>query len=568
MKKNYLPAILFAVCIFTLQSMGQSAYDSLDINNIKANIYPANHLFWDGISAASGFEAPKGSGKSTVFTSRMWIGAVDVGGNLKVAAEQYNQFGYDFWSGPLDTTSCSIDPSRITDFNKVWKVSKVQIDSFINCFNAGLGCVNYTIPSSILTWPGNGDATENEGHFLAPFVDVNHDGQYDPLGAGDYPCIKGDQAVFYIFNDEGNIHTETQGAPLGIEVHAIAYAFNKPNDPALDNTMFINYQIIHRCFNIDSATWLGNWTDLQIGDGADDYVGCDVSRNAYYGYNADDSDAVYGLHPPAQGMVFLSGPRADVNDGIDNDRNGVTDEPDEKLAISHFMYYNNDFSATGNPQTAPDYYDYLKSIWIDGTHATYGQDGHQPGNPECHFMFPDTTDPLHPNDPWTEEIAGTTPGDRRALGAWGRFINLPGAVNCVDYAYVFSRDTTTDNFGNVATLKTRIDSVRSFYNSHDELHDCGCTPSAVGVNTINAVAHGIAIYPNPANDKLMIRKKGEQVITIEIYDVMGQTASTLTTLLSRGEGAEIDISALAAGIYFLKLNTKDGGVVKRFVKAN
>ena len=69
--------------------------------------------------------------------------------------------------------------------------------------------------------------------------------------------------------------------------------------------------------------------------------------------------AGYGTVPPAVGVDFFRGPLADSNDGIDNDRDGIIDELGEEIIMSKFVYYNNDFTVIGNPQTGQHVYNYF-----------------------------------------------------------------------------------------------------------------------------------------------------------------------------------------------------------------
>ena len=62
---------------------------------------------------------------------------------------------------------------------------------------------------------------------------------------GDYPAIKGDQAIWWIMNDLNQGHMESQADPLGIELHGMAYAYNS-NNTAVNNTIFMEYTIINR----------------------------------------------------------------------------------------------------------------------------------------------------------------------------------------------------------------------------------------------------------------------------------------------------------------------------------
>ncbi len=123
--------------------------------------------------------------------------------------------------------------------------NKSDIDAFIlNYANGNVQNGSYTIPNSILNWPGNGDISQNQDVLLAPFVDVNGDNIYSP-SAGDYPLIKGDQAIFSVFNDSYLPHQGSGGASIGLEIRLMAYAYGTgtlvANNPYLNYTTFSLY---------------------------------------------------------------------------------------------------------------------------------------------------------------------------------------------------------------------------------------------------------------------------------------------------------------------------------------
>lgn len=575
MKNPYVSIILIAACFFSLQCFGQSPYDSIDVNNINARINPTNQLFWDGVNDIARYEVPIGSGKTTIFASEMWIGGKDAGGNLKLAAQTYGQSGNDFYTGPIDTINLTTDSATMLQWHRLWKINKTSIDSFINWSNNHSIYPGYVIPEVIATWPGNGDPSHNEAHQLAPFYDKNNDGMYNP-NDGDYPCIKGDQALFYIFNDVGGPHTETGGAQLGVEIHAMIYGFNNPADTAIYNTIFVNYQIINRSDSTIDSTYIGNFTDTDVGYSFDDYVGCDVSRSTFYGYNGEAYDPGtfgYGNHPPAQGIFMLKGPLAQTQD-IDTNRKCVIVDTSKSYMMSNFVYYNNDFTVTGNPFTANQYNNYLHGIWKDTTSITYGGNGHG-GILPCSYMFPDTSDAIGcgtgnvPQPRWSEVTVGDVPGYRRGLGSWGPFTFLPGQSQCIDYAYVTALDTNRNNLTIINTLQQRIDSVKSFYLRHTELQTCGCSSSTVGIANLSPVAMGFTISPNPANSLLTIHTlsfNNWRTTTVSVMNMLGQEVSPPTSLQRRGEDATLDISKLAQGIYFLQLKSESGIAVRKFVK--
>ncbi len=73
----------------------------------------------------------------------------------------------------------------------------------------------------------------------------------------------------------------------------------------------------------------------------------------------------------------------------------------------------------------------------------------------------------------------------------------------------------------------------------------------------------LVVYPNPVNDRLYVETDTE-TLTVEIYDVYGRLQDYKTTRL-QGNVA-VDVKDLNSGVYFLKVVTRNGEVVKRFVK--
>jgi hypothetical protein len=70
----------------------------------------------------------------------------------------------------------------------------------------------------------------------------------------------------------------------------------------------------------------------------------------------------------------------------------------------------------------------------------------------------------------------------------------------------------------------------------------------------------LAVYPNPATDQLTIISS--EKVPIEISNIEGQIIKTIS---SDGK-ANVDVSMLARGMYFIKAKTERGVVVKKFVK--
>jgi hypothetical protein len=202
----------------------------------------------------------------------------------------------------------------------------VEFNAWYNCTqdpdcDENVQFPNYTIPQNILNWPGNGDVSKSQDFFLAPFYDRNGDGVYDPT-QGDYPhfdleneidcktsqrsdriTLYGDYNLWWVFNDKGNIHTETGADPIGMEIRAQAFAFSTSDE--INSMTFYNYEMFNQGSQTLFNTYFAQWVDPDLGCYNDDYVGCDVGRGLGYCYNGNavDNDCGqafgYGPNPPA-----------------------------------------------------------------------------------------------------------------------------------------------------------------------------------------------------------------------------------------------------------------------------
>ena len=79
---------------------------------------------------------------------------------------------------------------------------------------------------------------------------------------------------------------------------------------------------------------------------------------------------------------------------------------------------------------------------------------------------------------------------------------------------------------------------------------------------IEEIDSKVEIYPNPVDDRLYIET--QTLTQIEIYDVFGRRQVTETP--SHQGNLSIVLSDLKSGIYFVKINTEKGNIVKRIIK--
>src|SRR5690606_16243520 len=72
----------------------------------------------------------------------------------------------------------------------------------------------------------------------------------------------------------------------------------------------------------------------------------------------------------------------------------------------------------------------------------------------------------------------------------------------------------------------------------------------------------ITLYPNPAQEQITISAP-TTISTIEWYDVSGRLVSI--SIVNANESV-LDISRQSSGVYFAKINTAQGAIVKKVIK--
>ena len=577
---------------------GGAAYDEtsnnsafLDINNVTALITDNSQQHWDSETGLGKYFVPKERNSGALFASAMWIGGYS-NSNLHMAAMTYRQNGFDFWPGPLNPATDSIDNITMNMYDKVWKVNRFDIANFMYYWNAGqVQNGSWVPPAAIVNWPGNSPYT---GQMLAPYVDYNNDGYYNYMD-GDYPLIKGDQMIWSVFNDKYNYHGETGGAALGIEVHASAYAFTCPtiadSNMVLNNTTFYNYQIFNRSNNKYDSTYISLWEDADLGNYQDDYVGCDVMNDFGYIYNGDNYDEDlppmngYHYNLPVFACNILGGPLADAADGIDNNHNCQVDEPGEKCLMSGYTYYNNSASSlNGNPSGAQAYYNLTAGKWENGTHMTYGSQGLTAGGQACKYLYPGNSDPYgfglggscsSPVTPtgtygttgWTEKQAGNAEGDRRFIVNVGKFTMQPGGMYELDYALVFSQDSINCYKDTICTMIHSVQDnqrVKRWFNNNT--YPSCLSLNGVGIKKNAASQLDLNLYPNPANNNVYIDfTTAQKNVTIEVFDMLGNLVQGLQ-YNDFSKYVLIPVSTLQSGVYLVKIQTAEGTANKKFIK--
>ena len=383
-----------------------------DVNNVRARLTTGGDVWWDRSDAKYIVPKPLEAGDkevSSIFAGGVWLGGIQEGG-YKVAAQQYGNAGSDsrdFWTGPLNPSE---DPvlrgttadSICADWDRFWVVTGAEIDEHIGKYNQSVADgTDYDpadIPLGVKGWPGKGNPffvqinnfeLPNTSQGLGAFWDADGDEKYNPVN-GDYPIIEiegctapqyPDQMFFWIYNDAGNVHTESNGDKIKMEIQVQSFAY-ETND-ALNDMTFQRYKLINRASNRIDSTFFAMWVDADLGCFTDDYIGCDTTRSLAYYYNVDNEDGdvgtqcgsveSYGTNIPALGIDYFRGPKEPLFDDDGNpELDSLGNQKEKELGMSSFTSFNNPGQgnppgAETDPNTVLEYYNYMRVLWRDGT---------------------------------------------------------------------------------------------------------------------------------------------------------------------------------------------------------
>lgn len=546
---------------FAQNDCGQgNAYAELNASNVRAGVLQSGSLWWNGSDGRYLAPNPEAGGSvvSAIFAGGLWTGGI-ANGQFNVSASMYGH-GFensgDYFPGPLNPADGSpyLGGCTLWDFHFIVNISGIE-DHLADFANDGT--VDTPDPS-VFGWPGKDNPYFFEyrsfnlpvGQELAPFVDTDGDGIYDPA-AGDYPDIKGDQMIWWVFNDAAGQHTQTTGNGIGLEIQVSAYAYAS-FEPAVDNTTFYDFKIIHRGFLPIEEFTTALWADVDLGCYTDDYIGIDTTREMAFYYNQDAEDGTtgttcvggvttYGTEIPLLGIKLLS----------DSENTGITS----------FTYFSNPGQGAPPPtQTDPtsegEYFNYLTGKWRDGTPYTVGGTGYNPDNDEVtNYAFPGNPSDFNQWSLCSAASDNSTEFDRRTVLSSGGTPLNPGDVRELSYAVIFVPDVEHP-CPDITPLSEAADFIQNFDGtvSTDDL--------------VNPANLQITLFPNPVqeNVNVSIRSGEEKITEIIVTDVTGKTVYSTENFA--GVRSTVSTHNLQSGVYFLRIKTDNGKTaVRKFVRS-
>ena len=432
----------------------------LDINNVRARILNNGNLFWRG--PPNVYNVPKGGRAQTMFNAGIWIGG-KVDGQLRIAAARYNN--YHFWAGPLDDYGAP--PADCSEFDRLFKVSIDDIQDYeatgvttpdLRAWPTGLGAPTYAPLGNGVDDDGDGEIDEaGETIFVLNQPLAQRVDRVIDLAGGERPAILGDQSIWWIMNDRGNEHNGASSPPIGLEVHATAFALRTGGD--IGNATFYKYDFYYRGNWPFTDVYMAIFADPDLGNFQDDWLGSDTTLGVGYVWNSDNDDEGsdgFGSPAPAAGFDFFQGPIVpSPGDSAKVSSGWVQDF--KNLKMTSFLFYRGGGGVTEDPSTALDHYNYMRGRWKDGKCITKGWYGRDFSEVCTAYMFPG--DPGVSDDTcqyWSEcnsDGVGTNnqAADRRFVMGTGPFMIEPGDFQQIVYGLVWAQGV--DNFDSVQKMK-------------------------------------------------------------------------------------------------------------------
>ncbi|MFA8451851.1 MAG: hypothetical protein ACEPOW_14245 [Bacteroidales bacterium] len=330
-----LPGMLLNVFAEENKNKKSLAKTSANPGNYKININNISTIFHsDGRSDIDGeasFIFPKGSNKACVYESGfLWIGKI----NGKIMMN-----GSTFPSGLV--------PGKIGENPESARMYRVRPDWEKGNIDSELGDKEGTEQEIRARYKEDWDNWPVADG--APYDDVNKNGVYDEEDIPGYPGA--DQTIYFIANatDADKAQAFYGSPPMDVELHVTVWGY-KSTGP-LGNMIFRRYELINKGTDDIEECYVSMWSDPDVGNAGDDFVGCDTTLSLGFAYNAVGNDATYENIPPATGFDFFQGPMV-AGEPTDTAKSGGIKHPGMKnLGLTAFYYFVNE---NNTPYSDPD----------------------------------------------------------------------------------------------------------------------------------------------------------------------------------------------------------------------
>lgn len=450
----------------------------------------------------------------------------------------------------------------------IYKITKQDA-----AFGTSWKMYKYAVELGALFYDGNGDG------IYTP-ADLNSNGQWD--ANEDRPDFIGDVFTFTVFND-AQIPSRRRYStvpPLGIEMQQYIYGWQIPSD-YYKNLLFINYRMINKgtvADVIDSA-YFSLWSDPDMGNYANDFVGSDSLREGGYAYEGV-ADNIWGAQPPALMMRFLQKPYSYLP-GVsytDINSNGLYDEgtdiPLDSVTINYgalngkktirgavytrqnaFTNYMSSHSVHGDPNTYTELRNYQEGgrmkngtpvevcTWPYGNGQSLANCGQI--NPAYFFSgYPEQ------GSGWLTNLAM----DQRIIVSAGPFRMEKNKPVDITIAYLVGQGNSA--MGSVAAMREVADYANQIYASNYTNFITDVKEIETGLPQRFTLQQN---YPNPFNPETNIHYSltWSGNIKLAVYDILGREVKILENGFKSAGSYNLKFNAeeLPSGMYICRLTS-------------
>jgi len=550
----------------------------LDLNNIKSfsnyhfrHYYSSNRYFYLLFNVNlefTSFGLQNGLNQKQQFSnsSNLILSGFDNDSNLRKMGKADFFDLNDANPGPIIPGLSTTDKEKLLDkYRRVWKINRSDIERFKLDFDYQIITQpGYYINESILSWPGNPEIGGTQQ--MAPYVDANNDGNYNPYD-GDYPKITGDQMLYFIYNDQPFEPIETI-KPMQLEVHCIMYAYacdsiqNLVNTLTTNQTIFTKYRVINKSSHSFSNVYWGSSIYAQNnGSRNDNRIGSRPDKNLAFTWSPNING---GENFPIYNLINLDGPDANIIDGIDNNNNGIIDEENEKCLFTGNMAFSPGSGSNyyGYPFSSQEYYRFLNSRWRNGSSLLSGFDGIT-GNVEAKFIFDGA--PFCSGE-WND--CGTVffgLYNRKAmLSSSGPFTLLPNQEIAIEFAEYMYYNPSVNHSPTTTWIENlqHIDHIRENYYNNSFF---GCDQT-LSYESVLSNKLQLTCFPNPTNTSISFQLSCSMSknYSLNLFDMSGRSVVSKNYPKNLQQD-EIDLSHLTNGVYLIQIKNEDHSLTQRFI---
>jgi hypothetical protein len=160
-------------------------------------------------------------------------------------------------------------------------------------------------------------------------------------------------------------------------------------------------------------------------------------------------------------------------------------------------------------------------------------------------------------------LAGESNGKPMALKA--DLFGNAGGCNEINYSPIVTSVSLTPQFNTISLGTVYLQGGGGYSIPNLAYSDSILCTQYLEVNPQADKEIDFTVNPNPAKDEITVKSQESGVRSIEIENVVGEKVIYLKTPNSKLQ-TKIDVSNLTPGIYFVKVTTDRGSVVRKFVK--